>query len=83
MGESPESDRIATWLKRYGLHEFAAVVIEAAGPFRYLGAQVMYVLQPLLGNGMNFAQDLALILEDGNKVEALLFKLREVNEHND
>jgi hypothetical protein len=83
MNTSLESDRIATWLKRYGLQDIAALVIDVAGPFRYLGAQAMYVLQPLLGEGVNFAQDLAIVLEDSEKVDALLLDLREVKEQND
>jgi hypothetical protein len=83
MSGYSETDRIANWMKRYGLQDIAALVIDVAGPFRYLGAQVMYVFQPFFGAGVNFARDLAVILEDGNKVESLLFKLREVSDHDD
>lgn len=72
-----EPDRIANWLRMKGLQDIAAFILDAAGPFRYLGAQAMYVLEPFVGAGENFAHDLAVVLEDGDKVEALLVKLRE------
>lgn len=83
MRATSESNRVANWLKRHGLQDIAALVIDAAGPFRFLGAQAMYVLQPLLGAGANFAQDVAVILEDPEKVDALLMELRGVKEQND
>lgn len=83
MRATSESNRVANWLKRHGLQDIAALVIGAAGPFRFLGAQAMYVLQPLLGAGVNFAQDVAVILEDPEKVDALLMELRGVKEQND
>jgi hypothetical protein len=83
MRATSESNRVANWLKRHGVQDIAALVIDVAGPFRFLGAQAMYVLQPLLGAGVNFAQDMAVILEDPEKVDALLMELREVKEQND
>jgi hypothetical protein len=77
-----EADRIADFLRRKGLQDIAAFVLDMAGPFRYLGAQAMYVLEPFIDGGANIAHDLAIVLEDRKKVEALLVKLREVDEHN-
>lgn len=83
MSGYSETDRIANWMRRYGLQDIAAMVIDVAGPFRFLGAQVMYVFQPFFGGKVNFARDLAVILEDGSKVESLISKLREVNDLDD
>jgi hypothetical protein len=77
-----ESDRIADWLRRKGLQDIAAFVFDMAGPFRILGAQAMYVLEPFVGGGVNFAHDLAVVLEDREKVDALLVRLREEEDHN-
>ncbi len=77
MINAPESNRIAGWLRKYGLHEIALHVLDLSGPFQYLGAQAMYMLEPFFGGKVNFAHDLAIILEDGEKVDALLEKLRE------
>lgn len=64
------------------MQDIAVFVLDMAGPFRYLGAQAMYVLEPFIGGGVNFAHDLAVVLEDREKVEALLLKLREEDVHN-
>jgi hypothetical protein len=77
MIDAPESNRIAGWLRKHGLHEIALHVLDLAGPFQYLGAQAMYMLEPFFGGKVNFAHDLAIILEDGEKVDALVEKLRE------
>ena len=65
------------------MQDIAALVLDVAGPFRYLGAQAMYVLEPFVGGGVNFAHDLAVVLEDREKVEALLVRLREEEKQND
>lgn len=74
-----EADRIADYLRRKGLQDIAAFVLDMSGPFSYLGAQAMYMLEPFIDGGANFAHDLAVVLEDRKNVEALLVKLREVD----
>ena len=83
MKTMSELDRIADWVRGKGMQDIAALVLDVAGPFRYLGAQAMYVLEPFVGGGVNFAHDLAVVLEDREKVEALLVRLREEEKQND
>lgn len=83
MMDAPESNRIAEWLRKQGLHEIAVHVLDLTGPFQYLGAQAMYMLEPFFDGQANFAHDLAIILEDGEKVDALMEKLREVENKDD
>lgn len=35
-----------SFLRRHSLNEFAAAILEAAGPLTVLGAQMAYILQP-------------------------------------
>lgn len=78
-----ESDRMADWLRRNGWAGIATLVLDAFGPFRTLGAQAMYIIQPFIGGKVNIAADLAVILEDQMKVDDLILKLRQETEDND
>jgi hypothetical protein len=78
-----ESDRMADWLHKNGWAGIATLVLDAIGPFRTLGAQAMYVIQPFIGGKVNMARDLAVILEDQRKVDDLISKLRDEAEEND
>lgn len=70
-----------TWAKklhRWGLEEFAAWLLEATGPVNLIGAQVVYlgqpVLEPLLPAG--HVQALAHILEQPEETQAFVDFLR-------
>ena len=52
----------AHFLQRWGLDDFAALLLESLGPLKILVAQLVYVGQPLLGN--NSWQAAAHLLED-------------------
>lgn len=65
-------------LKQWGMQEFAASVLEAAGPINLVGAQLVYVSQPLL-DGIFPADHLrafAGLLEEPEQTEAFVKTLR-------
>ena len=66
-------------LRRWGLHNLVATLLEALGPLTVLGAQVVYLLQPLLNNLVPQSQleTLANLLEDPIQTHAFASLLRE------
>ena len=74
-----------TWanrLKGWGLQDFAASFLEAAGPINLIGAQLVYVAQPLLGSVLpsEHLDSLASMLEEPGQTKAFISYLREVEE---
>lgn len=69
----------ASILQRWGLEQWAASILEAAGPLSVLGAQAVYLSAPLLKNILPTAQleTLARTLEDANQTQAFVNCLRE------
>ncbi len=67
-------------LHRWGLDHMVASVLESTGPLAILGAQVLYIGQPLLR--LAFAGEdldaLTQLLEDDQKQRAFVSLLREV-----
>lgn len=70
------------WARRlqgWGVRPFAAWILEATAPLHILGAQLVYVGQPLLG--LFWAQEqvdtLAEVLEKPDEARALIRYLRE------
>ncbi len=66
-------------LHRWGVQEFTASFLESLGPLAVLGAQLVYLSQPLLSP---FAPDghlqaLANMLEDTAETQAFIHVLRE------
>jgi hypothetical protein len=55
-------------LRRYQLHGFAAMLLEAGMPFALLGAQVLYFSRGLIANDQLTA--LAQTLEEDNEARA-------------
>jgi len=71
-----------TWvdlLSRWGLSNAAAVILETAGPLNIVGAQVVYLAQPLFtpGLGRGASDALARVLEDAAERQAFIHLLRE------
>jgi hypothetical protein len=66
-------------LRRIGLGNLAAWVLEAAGPLTALGAQIVYLGSPLLRPGLTNQKldSLAELLEDSDKMKAFTAYLRE------
>lgn len=65
------------WAKRlqyWNLSAFAVWLLEAGGPFTLLSAQALYFSRPFIGGEQ--IEALALILEEGNEVQALAHFLR-------
>jgi hypothetical protein len=66
-------------LHRWGLKDVSATFLEAAGPLAILGAQFIYLGQPLL-SGRGFSdhlQAIANMLEDTDQRQAFASYLRE------
>jgi hypothetical protein len=64
------------WLRQVGLNGIAASILEAAGPLAYLGAQVTYIVEPLIGKRGGQISELARTLEDPHEVLRLIESLR-------
>ncbi len=68
-------------LHRWGVHDFVATLLEAAGPLTILGAQAIYLGQPFVESliARNQLKALAGLLEDTNQTKAFIDFLREAN----
>lgn len=65
-------------LHKWRLHRITAAFIEALGPLSVVGAQVMYLGQPILSTFISSrtASDLAGILEDPETTQLFVQSLR-------
>ena len=66
-------------LRRLGMHTLAATFLEAAGPLTTLGAQVVYLGQPLLSSVFprSHIDALATMLENPAETQQFIVFLRE------
>jgi hypothetical protein len=71
----------ANFLHRWGLQEWMASLLEAAGPLSLLGAQGVYIAQPFLkSTHMNdHLAALSRMLESKDETQAFVEYLREAN----
>ena len=74
-----------TWVKRlqnWGLNDFAALALEAAGPINLIGAQLVYLTQPMLNSLLPNEQltALAAMLEEPQQTQDFIQGLREIRE---
>ena len=69
----------ASNLQRWGVKDWAATMLEAVGPLAVLGAQAIYIGQPLLNQSMpeGHLDALARLLEDSTNTRAFVDFLRE------
>jgi hypothetical protein len=68
----------AHFLQRRGLAGIAASLIDAAAPFAFVGAQAIYLGQPLLNRpGTSSIQALAELLENRSELQEFAAFLRE------
>ena len=65
-------------LHKLRLHNFAATVLEASGPINLLGAQLVYISQPVLSSLISEEQsgDFARLLEDPSETADFVTALR-------
>lgn len=68
-------------LQRWGLTKWVAALLEALGPLTIIGAQFIYVSQPLLSGSRPGEQldGLARLLEDSSTTRAFIDYLRETD----
>jgi hypothetical protein len=73
------SQEWAQRLRRWGLNQFAAAVLEASGPLNLIGAQMVYLGQPVLSSifANRHLNTLAQILENPDQTQAFIHCLRE------
>jgi hypothetical protein len=66
-------------LQRWGLKDIAVVFLEAFRPLAFLGAQIIYIGQPLLNRDFSSGhlETLAQMLEDSSETQAFINYLRE------
>jgi hypothetical protein len=71
----------AEFLQRWGVEDWVAALLEAAGPLSILGAQFVYLSQPLLNQAMpgNHLAVLARLLEEPARTQVFVEYLREAS----
>lgn len=69
----------ASRLQQWRMHQFAAALLEASGPLKLVGAQLVYLGQPVLGGFVDNEQldMLAKMLEEPTQTETFIRYLRE------
>ncbi len=75
--EKQFQDELVDWLQKNGLAEVTAVLLEAAGPLSMLGAQALFMLEPLVSSPGSRLGELAHALEDKDQVRHLVQRLRD------
>jgi hypothetical protein len=68
-------------LQRWGVTKWVAALLEALGPLTIIGAQFIYISQPLLSGSRPGEQldGLARLLEDSSTTRAFIDYLRETD----
>lgn len=74
-GKGGLPDRIVATLRGLGLDGFGALFIEALAPLGVLGAQVLYLAQPLFSIPSESIDEWVNLLEDPQELSALSRKL--------
>jgi hypothetical protein len=66
-------------LRRWGMHALAASLLEAAGPLTTLGAQLIYLSQPVLSSVLprRHSDALASMLDNPSETQQFIIFLRE------
>lgn len=79
MPEEQLWSRWARFLHRWGLEDFVAALLEAAGPLQFFAAQMLYVGEPLLSGALKPGEWQALVklLEDQRESRSFAAFLRE------
>jgi len=79
VGTHPAWPAWSGFLRKYGLENLAAFILEAAGPFTVLGAQVLHFSGPFLRPALTdtHRDALANLLEDREEALAFAAFLRE------
>jgi len=77
--EHPFWEIWAKTLRHWGMHTLAASLLEAAGPLTTLGAQVLYLIQPVLSSIMhrNHTGALDTMLNNHAETQQFIIFLRE------
>ena len=78
----PDENIFQDWaqrLRQWGLNQFAAAFLEASGPLNLVGAQMVYLSQPVLSSVFpnRQLQALAAMLEEPSNTQTFIHCLRE------
>lgn len=70
-----------SFLQRWGVEDWTATMLETVGPLSILGAQVLHLSRPLLGQALcpTHLDALARLLEEPTQTQAFVHYLREAN----
>ena len=74
--ERSTSELAANWLRNFGLGTIAAGFLEAFRSMTYIGAQMLFLVEPVFGGRNDSIQDFARLLEDPEQVDDLINRLR-------
>lgn len=79
---TPDENIFQNWaqrLRQWGMHQFAAAFLEASGPLNLIGAQMVYLGQPMLSSVLPNRQleALAAMLEEPDSTKMFIDYLRE------
>jgi hypothetical protein len=79
---TPDENIFQAWaqrLRQWGLHQFAAAFLEASGPLNLVGAQIVYLTQPVLSSVLpaRHLQAFAAMLEEPGNTQVFIHYLRE------
>jgi hypothetical protein len=79
---TPDENIFQDWaqrLRQWRLNQFAAAFLEASGPLNLVGAQMVYLGQPVLSSVLpdHQLQALAAMLEEPDNTQAFIHCLRE------
>ena len=79
MSQQELLSRWADLLHGWGIHQVAAALLEAAGPLNIIGAQLVYIGQPVLNGFLdkNSLSSLAWMLEERSQTKNFIQLLRE------
>jgi hypothetical protein len=69
-------DRIVQWLQDRELNVEAAILLEAASPLAWIGAQAVYIAEPFLGVFGVESRSWAEVMEDPEQIQNLVSRLR-------
>jgi hypothetical protein len=71
------SERLAGRIRRAGLGDVSAALLEAAGPLTFVAAQLAFIAEPLFGGRRGAIGELGRLFEDPSRLSELLVRLRQ------
>ena len=79
--EGPIHEALAAKVRAAGLDGIVCALLEGMAPLAWVGAQAVYLAEPLLGGAGGRVHEVAQLLEDPAGVGLLLEQLRPEGDH--